>query len=176
MTANLTTLSEKRWKGGHRCEGVYIFMHVWLRICVCCSCGRQFKGQAWEKKGTSKRGIVASYPLNSRSPTQGCFTWGNAAEDNYRLDTLLYSLSHILWRLVKQFKDNTTSPLYHPGDSEGQRFSCHTKGCVTAGEAEKKQKKNEKEVSSQHQLALHHFDIHTASLFSLDVCVVTGSI
>lgn len=34
MTANLPTLSEKGLKGGHRCEGVYIFMHVCLCICV----------------------------------------------------------------------------------------------------------------------------------------------
>lgn len=34
MTDNLTTLSEKGLKAGHRCEGVYIVMHVWLRIRV----------------------------------------------------------------------------------------------------------------------------------------------
>lgn len=34
MAANLTTLSEKGLKEGHRCEGVYIFMLVWLCICV----------------------------------------------------------------------------------------------------------------------------------------------
>lgn len=31
MTANLTTLSEKGLKGGHRCEGVCVF----LRVVVC---------------------------------------------------------------------------------------------------------------------------------------------
>lgn len=35
MTAYLTTLSEKCLKGGHRCEGVYIFMHVRGCVCVC---------------------------------------------------------------------------------------------------------------------------------------------
>lgn len=35
MAANLTTLSEKGLKGGHRCEGVYVFMHcVLLMWCV----------------------------------------------------------------------------------------------------------------------------------------------
>ncbi len=34
MTTNLNTLSEKGLKGGHRCEGVYVFMHVWLCVWV----------------------------------------------------------------------------------------------------------------------------------------------
>lgn len=35
MTAYLTTLSEKCLKGGHRCEGVYIFYAcAWLCMCV----------------------------------------------------------------------------------------------------------------------------------------------
>lgn len=47
MGANLPTLSEKCWKGGHRCEGVYAVTHVQLCRCVCRS---QLKGQAWEGK------------------------------------------------------------------------------------------------------------------------------
>lgn len=47
MGANLSLLSEKCWKGGHRCEGVYAVTHVQLRRCVRRS---QLKGQAWEAK------------------------------------------------------------------------------------------------------------------------------
>lgn len=34
MTTNLTTLSEKGLKGGHRCEGVYVF-YACVVVCVC---------------------------------------------------------------------------------------------------------------------------------------------
>ena len=47
---------------------------------------RGSKGRPGKMSNLRKRGIAASYPLSSRRPTQGCFTWGNAAEDNYRLD------------------------------------------------------------------------------------------
>lgn len=128
------------------------------------------------KKNTSKRGIVAGYPLKSCSPTQGCFTWGNRAEDNYRLDSLLDSLSLILRRLVKQITDrNTPSLLYfphlqnHPGDSEVQRFTHHTTGCVAAITMDEK-----RNVCMPRRIALDHFDIYKASLFSLGVCVMTA--
>lgn len=79
------------------------------------------------------------------------------------------SLSHILWRLVKQIKDrNTTSLLYfphlqnHPGDCEVQRFTWQ--GVSQLVQDRETLTKREKTVVSGDQLALHHFDIHTASL------------
>lgn len=36
MTTNLSTLSEKCLKGGHRCEGVCALTHVQWRRCAAC--------------------------------------------------------------------------------------------------------------------------------------------
>lgn len=79
MTPNLSTLSEK--KSLKEVTGVKV--HIFVCMCGCESAWCQRLG----KEATSERGIVTSYLLNARSPTQSCFTWGNAAEDNYRLDT-----------------------------------------------------------------------------------------
>lgn len=74
MTANLTTLSET---GLERGQSVRVCMHyVVVYMCVLSMWYTVQRAGLGKKKQPTpeKRGIVASYPLNSRSPTQGCFT------------------------------------------------------------------------------------------------------
>lgn len=61
-------------------------------ICVCVYGGQLLhmsKGKPGEKKQNNPdlSGIVASYTLGFCGPSQDRSTWGDAAEDNYRLDT-----------------------------------------------------------------------------------------
>lgn len=57
MAANLPMLSEKGLKGGHRCEGVYIFMRA-VVVYARRSCGTRFKGQAWENEPPPSVGLL----------------------------------------------------------------------------------------------------------------------
>lgn len=55
MTANLSTLSEKRLKGGHRCEGVCALTHV--QWCRCVACVRSHDSKGSGPARTSQRRV-----------------------------------------------------------------------------------------------------------------------
>lgn len=75
MTTNLSTLSEKCLKGGHRCEGVCAPTHVqWRRRIACVRAASRLKGQRTCENEPAQGGIAAGYPLNSHSPTLSCCT------------------------------------------------------------------------------------------------------